>query len=192
MLLATGLFAFSGAATGHQRLLHAWCRYCVERHGRNRCRFKCEHGRHHECHRIPRWGCLSMTGGKLACRFSARGAATKRRSASSMAGLSTWAAAIQFRIRVPVCHLTRFIRARSTAAASASRFPTSRRTGASQNDANITMAFYGRGGMNTDWDDPNASATSYFCGTTPTGASRNRPGSLSCAARPVSTCRRLS
>jgi long-chain fatty acid transport protein len=29
--------------------------------------------------------------------------------------------------------------------------------------ANITGAFYGRGGMNTDWDDPNALATSYFC-----------------------------
>ena len=28
------------------------------------------------------------------------------------------------------------------------------------NDGNITAAFYGRGGMNTDWDDPNASATS--------------------------------
>ena len=31
------------------------------------------------------------------------------------------------------------------------------------NDGNITAAFYGRGGMNTDWDDPNASATSLFC-----------------------------
>jgi long-chain fatty acid transport protein len=38
-----------------------------------------------------------------------------------------------------------------------------------QNDANITASFYGRGGMNTDWDDANASATSYFCGATPTG-----------------------
>jgi len=37
--------------------------------------------------------------------------------------------------------------------------------------ANITAAFYGRGGMNTDWDDPSASATSYFCGADPaTGA----------------------
>lgn len=36
-----------------------------------------------------------------------------------------------------------------------------------QNDANITAAFYGRGGMNTDWDDSNASATSYFCGGDP-------------------------
>ena len=27
------------------------------------------------------------------------------------------------------------------------------------NDGNITAAFYGRGGMNTDWDDPNSSAT---------------------------------
>jgi long-chain fatty acid transport protein len=36
---------------------------------------------------------------------------------------------------------------------------------------NITAAFYGRGGMNTDWDDSNASATSYFCGADPnTGA----------------------
>jgi long-chain fatty acid transport protein len=35
--------------------------------------------------------------------------------------------------------------------------------------ANITAAFYGRGGMNTDWDDPSASATSYFCGATETG-----------------------
>jgi long-chain fatty acid transport protein len=33
-----------------------------------------------------------------------------------------------------------------------------------QNDANVTFAFYGRGGMNTDWDDSGASATSYFCG----------------------------
>ena len=31
------------------------------------------------------------------------------------------------------------------------------------NDANITAAFYGRGGMNTDWDDSNASAVSFFC-----------------------------
>jgi long-chain fatty acid transport protein len=35
------------------------------------------------------------------------------------------------------------------------------------NDANITAAFYGRGGMNTDWDSSNASATSYFCGGDP-------------------------
>jgi long-chain fatty acid transport protein len=33
-----------------------------------------------------------------------------------------------------------------------------------EGDANITAAFYGRGGMNTNWDDPNAGATSYFCG----------------------------
>lgn len=38
-------------------------------------------------------------------------------------------------------------------------------------DANITAAFYGRGGMNTNWDSPSASATSYFCGADPlTGA----------------------
>ncbi|MGI9225593.1 MAG: OmpP1/FadL family transporter [Woeseiaceae bacterium] len=39
------------------------------------------------------------------------------------------------------------------------------------NGGNITGAFYGRGGMNTDWDDSNASATSFFCdntGTSPT------------------------
>jgi long-chain fatty acid transport protein len=36
-----------------------------------------------------------------------------------------------------------------------------------QNDANITAAFYGRGGMNTDWDDSNSSATSYLCGGDP-------------------------
>ncbi|NNC77087.1 MAG: hypothetical protein HKN77_03930 [Woeseiaceae bacterium] len=35
------------------------------------------------------------------------------------------------------------------------------------NDANVSVAFYGRGGMNTDWDDSNASATSYFCGGDP-------------------------
>ena len=35
------------------------------------------------------------------------------------------------------------------------------------NDGNITAAFYGRGGMNTDWDDPNSSATSYLCGGNP-------------------------
>jgi long-chain fatty acid transport protein len=35
------------------------------------------------------------------------------------------------------------------------------------NDGNITAAFYGRGGMNTDWDDPNSSATSYLCGGDP-------------------------
>jgi long-chain fatty acid transport protein len=35
------------------------------------------------------------------------------------------------------------------------------------NDRNISFAFYGRGGMNTDWDDPNASATSFFCGVDP-------------------------
>jgi long-chain fatty acid transport protein len=35
------------------------------------------------------------------------------------------------------------------------------------NDGNISMAFYGRGGMNTDWDDANASATSFFCGADP-------------------------
>ena len=37
-----------------------------------------------------------------------------------------------------------------------------------ENDANISAVFYGRGGMNTDWDDANASATSYFCGGDPT------------------------
>jgi long-chain fatty acid transport protein len=39
------------------------------------------------------------------------------------------------------------------------------------NGGNITGSFYGRGGMNTDWDDANASATSFFCdntGTSPT------------------------
>ncbi len=35
------------------------------------------------------------------------------------------------------------------------------------NDRNISFAFYGRGGMNTDWDDGNASATSFFCGVDP-------------------------
>ena len=35
------------------------------------------------------------------------------------------------------------------------------------NDANLTFAFYGRGGMNTDWDDSGISATSYFCGGNP-------------------------
>jgi long-chain fatty acid transport protein len=32
------------------------------------------------------------------------------------------------------------------------------------NDANLTFAFYGRGGMNTDWDGSDSSAASYFCG----------------------------
>ena len=45
-----------------------------------------------------------------------------------------------------------------------------------QNDTNLTLAFYGRGGMNTDWDDSSASATSYFCGTTPTGGPETGPG----------------
>ena len=37
-----------------------------------------------------------------------------------------------------------------------------------QNDANVSLAFYGRGGMNTDWDDSSgAEATSYFCGGNP-------------------------
>ncbi len=35
------------------------------------------------------------------------------------------------------------------------------------NDGNITAAFYGRGGMNTDWDDVNSTATSYLCGGNP-------------------------
>ena len=45
-----------------------------------------------------------------------------------------------------------------------------------ENDGNITLAFYGRGGMNTDWDDSNSSATSYFCGATPTGGPATGPG----------------
>jgi long-chain fatty acid transport protein len=45
-----------------------------------------------------------------------------------------------------------------------------------QNDARVSMAFYGRGGMNTDWDSSNASATSYFCGATPTGGPATGPG----------------
>ena len=40
-----------------------------------------------------------------------------------------------------------------------------------EGDANVTAVFYGRGGMNTNWDSPSASATSYFCGADPlTGA----------------------
>ena len=39
-----------------------------------------------------------------------------------------------------------------------------------EGDANVTAAFYGRGGMNTNWDDPNASATSYLCGANPDGS----------------------
>lgn len=35
------------------------------------------------------------------------------------------------------------------------------------NGGNITGAFYGRGGMNTDWDDSGASAVGYFCGGNP-------------------------
>ncbi len=35
------------------------------------------------------------------------------------------------------------------------------------NGGNITGAFYGRGGMNTDWDDAGASAVGYFCGGNP-------------------------
>ena len=45
------------------------------------------------------------------------------------------------------------------------------------NDRNISFAFYGRGGMNTDWDDANASATSFFCGVDPdTGGPATGPG----------------
>ncbi len=45
------------------------------------------------------------------------------------------------------------------------------------NDRNISFAFYGRGGMNTDWDDSNASATSFFCGVDPdTGGPATGPG----------------
>ena len=44
------------------------------------------------------------------------------------------------------------------------------------NDGNITAAFYGRGGMNTDWDDPNASATSYLCGANQDGSPATGPG----------------
>ena len=45
-----------------------------------------------------------------------------------------------------------------------------------QNDGNITAAFYGRGGMNTDWDDANSSATSYLCGANPDGSPASGPG----------------
>ena len=45
-----------------------------------------------------------------------------------------------------------------------------------RNDGNITGAFYGRGGMNTDWDDGNASATSYLCGANPDGTPATGPG----------------
>ncbi len=51
-----------------------------------------------------------------------------------------------------------------------------------QNNGNFTVAFYGRGGMNTDWDDvdnfPNsgASATSYLCGANPDGSPASGPG----------------
>lgn len=34
------------------------------------------------------------------------------------------------------------------------------------NDNAVSFLFYGRGGMNTDWDDPNASATSGLCDPT--------------------------
>ncbi len=37
------------------------------------------------------------------------------------------------------------------------------------NDANITASFYGRGGMNTDWDNSNLTATSAFCDPTGLG-----------------------
>jgi long-chain fatty acid transport protein len=39
-----------------------------------------------------------------------------------------------------------------------------------ENGANITASFYGRGGMNTDWDNSNLTATSYFCGGNPAAA----------------------
>jgi long-chain fatty acid transport protein len=46
-----------------------------------------------------------------------------------------------------------------------------------RNDRSISFAFYGRGGMNTDWDDANASATSFFCGVDPdTGGPATGPG----------------
>ena len=45
-----------------------------------------------------------------------------------------------------------------------------------QNDGNITAAFYGRGGMNTDWDDANSSATSYLCGANTDGTPVTGPG----------------
>ena len=44
------------------------------------------------------------------------------------------------------------------------------------NDSNFTAAFYGRGGMNTDWDDPNSSATSYLCGANPDGSPASGQG----------------
>ena len=57
-----------------------------------------------------------------------------------------------------------------------------------EGDANITAAFYGRGGMNTNWDDPNAGATSYFCGggDPDTGAPNSGTGPY-CADRTSST-----
>jgi long-chain fatty acid transport protein len=51
-----------------------------------------------------------------------------------------------------------------------------------QNGGNITTAFYGRGGMNTDWDDVDnfpdsgSSATSYLCGANPDGTPASGPG----------------
>ena len=52
-----------------------------------------------------------------------------------------------------------------------------------EGDANITAAFYGRGGMNTNWNDSNAGATSYFCGADPnTGAPLSGSGPY-CADR---------
>ena len=45
------------------------------------------------------------------------------------------------------------------------------------NERSISFAFYGRGGMNTDWDDASASATSFFCGVDPdTGGPATGPG----------------
>ena len=41
-------------------------------------------------------------------------------------------------------------------------------------DRALTLVFYGRGGMNTDWDDANAGATSFFCGADPNDP--NQPG----------------
>ena len=46
-----------------------------------------------------------------------------------------------------------------------------------QNDANVSFAFYGRGGKNTDWDEASgATATSYFCGATLTGEPMTNTG----------------
>ena len=172
LLLATRRFSrVQRLCAGHERLLHARRRHRVERHGRHRRRSNADMGADHDGVQ-PGARRVRRRTGRWVCRSSARGASYMDPEQLNGGVIDQVAAAVHSLLPSHTIG-----RARSTAAASGSRFPYVAKNWRLANDNATLRVFYGRGGMNTDWDDGSAS-DAVFCRRDPCGHPPLRPAGV--------------